>query len=104
MSKLKDNRSNHLSEYKKAYSGYLISTVEELESLLFRAKNGDIQSRISFDEPKSHEDDYDTAIEMLEMSVDDELYITKEQFKCFVQDKWSWKGQFDLTNIKYLGK
>ena len=104
LEKLVDNRTKHVSEYEQAVDGFRQSVIDELTEYLDRAKSGKgVRTTITFDEPRCHEDDYSTVIEMLEMSVDEEIYITMSEFRQYVQDKWHWKDSFSTTNMKYIG-
>lgn len=104
LKKLIDNRNKHLLEYDEAVAGFKKSVIEELQSYLDRAIKGkSVRTTITFDEPRCHEDEYSTVIEMLEMSVDEEIYITMNEFRQYVQDKWHWKESFSVTNMKYIG-
>ena len=103
LDKLKLNRDNHVSEYDNAVEGYKQSVVDELTRWLEKARTGKkVITRIIFDEPACHEEDYDTVIQMLEMSVDDTVYVTMTEFKQYVEDKWGWKEAFSMTNAKYM--
>lgn len=104
LQKLLDNREAHVAEYNEALEGFKKERIRELEKFLVNAiEEKEVPQSITFDVPKSHESDYTTVIEMLEMSVDEEIYITMQEFRQYVQDKWSWKGAFSLTNSKYIG-
>lgn len=55
--------------------------------------------------PEDHTDEYDQLLEMLAMSVDDEVELTAQEFAQYVRDDWSWKHQFTRTmrrNSTYL--
>ena len=102
--KLIDNRDKHVSEYEDAVKGFKQSVIDELAEYLNRATAGEnITTKIVFDEPSCHEEDYDTVIEMLQMTVENEIYISMGEFRKYVQDKWNWKDGFSLTNSKYIG-
>ena len=58
--------------------------------------------RISFNPPSSHEDDYLEVIEMLEVSVDDNINLDAESFKAYYKNEWSWSAP--LTNMIALNK
>lgn len=38
--------------------------------------------------PVSHEEQYEEVIQMLEMSVENEITLSKHEFQSYVQDKW----------------
>lgn len=104
LDKLIANRDAHVVEYNEAVAGFRLSVITELEDYLSIARTGNkIRTSIKFDEPVCHEDDYNTIIEMLEMSIEDELYITMTEFKQYVQDNWHWKQNFEITSMKYVG-
>ena|SRR5215469_4211940 len=95
---LKENRSKHKDLYLKAEEGYRRSVVEQLNNQLDLVKSGKpIRNYISFDPPEDHTSDYDTAIEMLEWSVSQEVQIDMTEFQCYVLDKWPW---FEVTLTK----
>ena len=48
--------------------------------------------------------DYDRAIGMLEMEVNDEVTIDQEEYSNYVSDDWAWKHQWSLSNINYMSK
>ncbi|NIU00294.1 MAG: hypothetical protein GWN01_04965 [Nitrosopumilaceae archaeon] len=103
LEKLLANRTNHVEEYEKAVEGYREAVIEELQGYLDDAIEGRrVKTHIIFDEPSCHKKDYDTVIEMLQMSVDDEICITMNEFRQYVQDQWNWKESFSMTNSKYL--
>lgn len=43
--------------------------------------------------PEDHTDEYDKAIGMLEMSVDDTVLITHDEYRQYVLDEWFWKDR-----------
>ena len=42
--------------------------------------------------------DYDRALQMLKMEVSKDVELTEQEFMELVQDNWSWKRQFSLSN------
>jgi hypothetical protein len=40
---------------------------------------------------------------MLEMSVDDIIVLTSQEFDCYVMDNWTWKQNVTVRNSSYLG-
>jgi hypothetical protein len=96
------NKETHRAEFEKAWEGYRKLMTDELEKMLADAKAGKrIKRHIEVPEPQDHTDDYDTVIQMLTMSVDDQVFISQGEFAQYVLDKWNWKGQFTATNAFY---
>ena len=102
LEKIKDNFMKHEEEYAEAMVGFQIDSISELKKLLKDAKAGVIvPSNVYFDIPMSYDKDYETIIEMLEMSIDGEVYLTRSEFKQYIRDEWQWKADFLLSNAKY---
>ena len=77
--------------------------VEELDRRLEDAKNGrKINLYFELVEPMNQTSDYKRAIGMLEMSVEDVIELTQDEYSCYVLDEWRWSGQFAITSSRYL--
>jgi|18_taG_2_1085343.scaffolds.fasta_scaffold58069_2 hypothetical protein len=99
---IKKNMDQHLVAYKEAMLGFEKHYKSVLEDMINRFEfDNEIKSHVSFDIPKSHEEDYKSIIEMLEMSVDDVVYVTYDQFQRYVRDNWEWKKDFLMLSAKY---
>lgn len=116
---LKENREKHYDLYEKALKGYKDKVREELNDALERARErvdeyltkveaGQVLDislyvgpRANLPMPKEHTEDYDRAIKMVEMSVDDTLELTEVEFAELVMDDWGWKSQFIQTSTSY---
>lgn len=42
--------------------------------------------------PEDHTKEYEALIRRLDMSADEHIYITHDDFNCYVLDEWNWKG------------
>ena len=100
--RLTTNRAKHLADYETAIAGWrqqaraaLLGKVAELEA------GGNPSLDIPLRMPESHTGDYDTALDMLGMSVEAEIMISAPDFKRYVRDEWPWSGSFSLTNSQY---
>jgi len=51
--------------------------------------------------PQSYEKAYDQIIKMLEMSSDEIIKLSSDEFACFVMDDWDWKESFKNTTMSY---
>jgi len=56
-----------------------------------------------FQTPEDHTKDYEKAIRMAEMSVNNEIELTDRQFDQLVMDNWSWSIGNDMLKTQYLG-
>lgn len=99
---LKKNLEKHVAEFRVTRAGYEIAFVEKAEALLAEARKGNFEvTRIDLEKPHSHERDYTRVINMLTMSIDEEIKISDTQFSQYVEDEWSWKGAFMAANSTY---
>jgi len=89
LAKLKDNREKHIQLYKDAMEGYYVQKEAELTAALekIRAKKN-VGKNIQFTKPLNHQQQYDEAIAMLEMSVAEEITLRRREFTEYVQDTW----------------
>lgn len=100
------NRTKHLERFEKAWSSYtkkqietLEKTIEELRNL--KPGNAGLQDRILLPVPDDHTEDYDLAIEMLNLATNAEVTMSAQQYERFMLDRWDWKHQFETTNAFY---
>lgn len=101
---LKKNREKHVNEYKEAVRQFRLRAVVALKKELDKAQNGKkFETNLSMSRPTSHEKDYDLAIRMLEMTVEDVIVVDYHDFNNFVNDEWSWKPSFNNSAYGFSG-
>jgi hypothetical protein len=99
LEKVKRNREAHRALFLKAQEGYRTAVIAELDRMFADAKDGKpIRRAISLPEPVDHTADYDRVISMLEMSAEDIVQISAEQFDQYVLDNWRWRRFASETN------
>jgi hypothetical protein len=102
LDKVKANREAHRGLFLKAQEGFKKAVLEALEKSLADARSGKKFNNFwSMPEPIDQTADYDRAIAMLEMSVDDIIVLTSQEFDCYVMDNWTWKQNVILRNSSY---
>jgi hypothetical protein len=102
LEKVKHNREAHRDLFLKAQEGYRIAVIEELDRMLADAKAGKpIRRAISLPEPVDHTSDYNRVTAMLEMSAEDIVQLSADQFDQYVLDNWNWR-KFALETNQYL--
>jgi hypothetical protein len=99
---LRANRDAHRGIFEEAVAGYRDEVTRQLEDFLDRIKSGQ-RMRIYLDlpEPLDHTKDYDRAIKMIELSVNDTIELSEMDVKQYVMDDWVWKQQFLASNSSY---
>ena len=102
---IKKNRKKHVEEYESASKIFIEDAIAKLQEMLKVAQTkGRIIQSLGLAEPKSYVESYDTAIRMLEMSVDEVIELSEQEFKQFVEDNWVWKSAFTTTTSFYNSK
>jgi hypothetical protein len=99
------NRAEHRAIFLKAQEKYREVAIKELDAQLKAARNGKpfVLARITrLVQPQDYTAQYDRAIQMLEMSVDDTIIITAAEFSNFVQDIWDWSYKWAVSNSSYV--
>jgi coenzyme F420-reducing hydrogenase alpha subunit len=104
---VKQNREKHNNEYLESIKAYRVNAADTLQKELDKIISGEkFQTWFDLKKPESHVKDYDIAIKMLEMSVDDTIVISEDEFNQLVQDNWTWKSIFKnsyYSNSSYIG-
>lgn len=91
-------------------SVYRVDVVAKLKSLLEKATleaekdTPKFDTRVDLAEPSSYVNSYDTAIRMLQMSTDDIIELSQQEFSQYVEDNWAWQGMFKSTTSFYNSK
>lgn len=106
LTKLKENLIIHKAEYAEALiecHRKLIEDLEETSKKVGKLTKPDKLKNFSFTFrfPQNHQKDYEEVIEMLEMSIDDNINLDAESFKAYIKNEWSWSGQFNSTKALY---
>lgn len=51
--------------------------------------------------PQNHSYDYEMAIQMAKMEVNETITLTQDEFQCLVMDDWEWRREFEATKMSY---
>lgn len=103
LEKVQSNRDAHVAEYEQAMIVYRQKAVAALKDAAEKAETGgEIKLRFELVEPVSQVKEYDRAIAMLTMSVDNEIELGQVEFNQFVMDDWQWSAATKFANSRYL--
>lgn len=99
---LETNRGLHQRIFEEALEGYRKKVIETLERQLAAARAGDrVPESIIIRRPVNQQAEYNRAIRMMEMSVEDEIVLSTNEFDAYVMDRWAWKQNFLSSNKMY---
>jgi len=96
------NLKKHKTEYEEALTGWRFQQAAKLqEAVNVLHDTGDVPLQVLLPKPTSYADQYERAICILKMSVNQEFTLDEQQFDAWVMDKWGWKQQFAMLSGAY---
>jgi hypothetical protein len=102
LERIKKNRDEHRKIFEEALGGWKKKVIQVLDERYREALEGKkFDIGIHLPRPEDHTDQYDTVIELLTMSLDDELELTQAEFANYALDKWQWQAQFLAMSSSY---
>jgi hypothetical protein len=104
--RLIENKAKHIAEYNEQVEGYRTEALEWLASKHMEMKENEtdpteIGLHFTDPVPRSFEKEYDTMIEMLKLSIDENVELSHGEFRQYVMDDWIWKGEFTSNTMMY---
>lgn len=105
--RIAENREAHRALFLKAQQGFRKELDALLDELLEELRRGEkiAQTRLHaiarLPVPEDRTGDYDTVLDMLEMSSDDLVELAEHEFRQYVRDEWGWKQQWLATSAMY---
>lgn len=100
------NRETHIVDYKDAHAKWADQATEyhrqQFESLT--QNQHEVTNLEKPEEPQNYVDSYNVALKMLEMSVDESVTLSNQEFQQFVLDEWHWAHSFRSSVNSYTGK
>lgn len=105
LSIVRENKDKHVRQYEEAVVDFRTAVIKITTENSKLAKTGDLDkiSKIKSipNKPSSYEDNYNRAIRMLELSVEDIIELEEDIFNQLVLDEWQWKHQFVASSALY---
>lgn len=99
---VKQNREKHNLIFAESVNGYWEKAQTELDKQIEKARIKDTSGlHLSLPYPTSHEKEYIRALKQLEMSVDENIELSQNEFSQLVMNDWSWKTSFINTYSTY---
>lgn len=112
---LKENRAEHELIYNEAVEGYRKKFREAVKETadLVEAKLGKLKEKTTpsgylrdiplhqLTVPTNSLEEYDTVLEMLELTTDEVIVLNHDQYNCYMKDNWYWMKEFLTSNSAY---
>ncbi len=101
---VRENAKKHVADYDEAVEDFKVAVVKVAKANLKIANSGDITA-FNFQRmpatPVNYADNYNRAIRMLELSVEDVIDVEEHIFNQLVLDEWGWKQAFVAQSALY---
>ena len=102
---VQENKQKHIDAFKESVADYKKATLQIAKDNLALVKTGKLEeiARVKAMPPKpsSYENEYNRAIRMLELSVDEVIELQQDVFNQLVLDEWQWKHTFVSNSTIY---
>ena len=99
------NKKKHVEDFKESVTDYKKAALVIAKDNLALVKTGKVEEILKVKsmppKPVSFEHDYDRAIRMLELSVDEVIELEQDIFNQLVLDEWTWKSTFTSDSTIY---
>lgn len=104
---IKKNRAEHGGAFEEAQKTYREVAIKAMDEQMRLAREGgpfQLRVLVSLEAPQNHTADYDRSIQMLEMSVEQEIVVSEQEFQQYVQDIWGWSRDWATNTSNYVNK
>lgn len=102
LEKLREGLAKHQKAFAQASEDYAQAAVAFLKDAHDRAAAGDL-TNLDFSrhcqKPNSYEKDFNKAIAMIEMSVEEMIILDEKTFGEWVLGEWNWAGTFESYGV-----
>ena len=99
------NKQKHVEDFKESVTDYKKAALVIAKDNLALVKTGKVEEILKVKamppKPVSFEHDYDRAIRMLELSIDEVIELEQDIFNQLVLDEWTWKTTFTSNSTLY---
>jgi len=102
---VRENKDKHIVDFAESVEDYKKAALKIAESNLALVQTGDVDKiakiQMQPGKPVSYETNYNRAIRMLELSVEEVIEVEEDVFNQLVLDEWAWKNSFVASASLY---
>jgi len=109
---LTTNLETHKKEFQEALEGYYDAQTQAIAALSRATSKGQGRENVKhihelyrefsdLERPVDHSKDYEQAISLMDYEIRDIIELSINDFECYVNDNWNWKGRFQQSFSKY---
>lgn len=101
--RIQANKEQHTKDFKAAKAAYKKEALRQLEELKRKVEEGALDIRLNLVSPQDVAEKYDQKAEMFQWEVADEVELTQDEFKDYVQDDFDFARTAKFANMSYTG-
>lgn len=105
---VKDNQKDHEAKFEEAWGSWRDRMIDNFEEHLRRLKDRkqptQVKINVNLVQPENHSDDYERALKMLQLHMEDTVTLDEQDFAELVQNDWGWERAFASTYNVTTGK
>jgi hypothetical protein len=105
VAKVTENRDLHVAAHSAALDGWRQTVKDALREAVPAFERDEDLSAFNFAykyaKPASFVDEYDRVLEMLEWETADDIRLSEDDFRHFIQDDWDWSKSFKMSSSQY---
>lgn len=99
---LKKGRELHRDQFADANYDYQQAVKKFLALAVAQTDHGNFDNvHLTLKAPVSREAEYNNVIEMMMVSVDDNIQLDMESYKAYYKNEWPWSRDFELAAGQY---
>lgn len=105
LAKIKENLELYKLDYSETLQDYHLAIKKHLEKAITSVNEGNYYSDVIYfriNAPVDYTEKYQTVIDMLEYSTNEEIELDSPSFKAYIKNQWDWTDSFKAysTNLK----
>ena len=101
--RINENKESHIEEFEAAKIAYKAEALRQLEEARKKIEAGELGVSLSLVTPSNVAEQYDKKAEMFEWEIADEVELSQDEFKDYVQDDFDFARNARRMNMSYLG-
>lgn len=107
LAKIKENLELYKLDYSETLQDYHLAIKKHLEKAIASVNEGNYSSDVIYfriNAPVDYIEKYQTVIDMLEYSTNEEIELDSPSFKAYIKNQWDWTDSFKAYSTSLKGQ
>ena len=101
--RINENKEAHIKEFEAAKIAYKAEALRQIEEAREKIEAGELGVVLNLVTPVNVAQEYSQKAEMFEWEIEDEVELSQDEFKDYVQDDFQFARNAKMMNMSYLG-